>query len=608
VTDEWVELQLKMEHDGAISQPATIYLRFEDLTDSGAGFIYVDQFTVFEYEDEAPPSACTLDIDLANTVVTDETVALAEDGSITVAITGGTAPVEYSLDGVNWQSSEQFTGLAPGVYTIYVQDADECTDQEAVTVNAGSLDFDFTAAVTHETVSGANDGRIEVTVTGTGGPFTFSKNGGSSYQSSNIFLSLAPGAYTVVVKDAGDNTRAKIVLVNAGSLVVEGIQFSKNPVVVTLYTTGNYAEDNYQLMADVRVETVAGSGVYESMMKVAKYPDDVSGPLKAVSFNLRAAFRGVLDAVPPTLNAGAITKLTDRVKAYRVFYGDIWDDMAEPLSWTGATPQLALLGGVAKQRWPGLLFFTSYLPATKMFMTWAPTVKEVDALQEDYLAFMVYSAGISQVKLMVKAYFDDDTTETVQVTTRTCQYGDLLQVPSGPANTGATVIDVEKNLVKYDLWLNDQGDSAASEVRTYKISDYKRPDTRYLLWLNSLGAYEVLRCTGQSEETAEMSRVQMRRYLPDYYAATDGEYATVRVNRRNTEKMSTGYLTGPMAQDWLEYLQDFLHSTRVYDITDGTRTPVTVQADKAVVKRAADNQRFVRFEVERSYVDEVYTS
>ncbi|TFV97224.1 PKD domain-containing protein [Algoriphagus kandeliae] len=46
------------------------------------------------------------------------------DGSITLEdIVGGTAPVEFSLDQVNWQTSPKFENLTVGTYTVFVRDA-----------------------------------------------------------------------------------------------------------------------------------------------------------------------------------------------------------------------------------------------------------------------------------------------------------------------------------------------------------------------------------------------------------------------------------------------------------------------------------------------------
>ncbi len=67
---------------------------------------------------------------------TDETTTGANDGTITgVAISSFTG-IQYSIDGVTYQSSGTFTGLAPGVYTVYAKDSHPCVDTKQVIISA----------------------------------------------------------------------------------------------------------------------------------------------------------------------------------------------------------------------------------------------------------------------------------------------------------------------------------------------------------------------------------------------------------------------------------------------------------------------------------------
>ncbi len=49
------------------------------------------------------------------------------NGSVVVGADNGVPPYLYSIDGVNYQLSPVFTGLAPGAYCITIQDANECS-------------------------------------------------------------------------------------------------------------------------------------------------------------------------------------------------------------------------------------------------------------------------------------------------------------------------------------------------------------------------------------------------------------------------------------------------------------------------------------------------
>ncbi|HMU09764.1 MAG TPA: T9SS type A sorting domain-containing protein [Ferruginibacter sp.] len=121
------------------------------------------------------------------------------DGTITATGTGGTAPLQYSIDGTNYQAGNVFTGLAPGTYTVYVKDANNCLKTTIVIVaNVSGL------ALSVSTVSSscsANSGTITATATGGIAPLQYSIDG-TNYQVSNVFTGLAPGTYTVYVKDA----------------------------------------------------------------------------------------------------------------------------------------------------------------------------------------------------------------------------------------------------------------------------------------------------------------------------------------------------------------------------------------------------------------------
>ncbi len=45
---------------------------------------------------------------------------------VTINVSGGTPPYQYSLDGMNWQSSPVFMGVAKGTHTAYVLAAEKC--------------------------------------------------------------------------------------------------------------------------------------------------------------------------------------------------------------------------------------------------------------------------------------------------------------------------------------------------------------------------------------------------------------------------------------------------------------------------------------------------
>jgi large repetitive protein len=135
------------------------------------------------------------------------------NGSITVSnVTSGTAPYQYSKDGVNFQTSATLTGLLAGKHTITVKDANGCVISKEVTIEDVPGPSDITLASTASTCGGAN-GTIRVTgVTGGTAGYTYSIDG-TSFQAGTAFEAVRAGTYTVTVKDANGCTFSKEVVV-----------------------------------------------------------------------------------------------------------------------------------------------------------------------------------------------------------------------------------------------------------------------------------------------------------------------------------------------------------------------------------------------------------
>lgn len=602
----WVEISAVV----IILQDYIISRHFE-ITVSGShiqnGYLFVDDFEIFQVEiiDDPEPS-CTIDLDEHNTVVIDESAPDAGDGSIDGAVTGSDGPFEWSIDGESWQSSSLFTGLSAGTYTLRVREMENpaCSDSYVFAVNAGAIDFDFTIALSDETIAGAGNGSAVITPTGSGGPWTYSKDGGATFQTSNSFQNLTPGTYTFVVKDSNGNSAVKTATINAGAILFEKAFFSRNPIPFSVNAQAGYDElTNYRIYCDTRVEEKAGTGEFISRLTQA-LPANSEG--KAV-FNLRPAFRNVLSAVPPSEPTSTIKKLTDRLKWFKNYTGHLQDDQTVPAALTASNPFIVLLGGLSKYHYPSINYLTTYLQANKKFLTWAPVVKEVTRTQEDYLNFFVYSAAVTMLKLQVKVYYDDNTSVTQVIASTTCKYGELYQIPAGTSNTSVMTISPEKNPVKYEISLLDQSDSLISEVRTYLIDRVSNPRTRYLMFLNSLGGYEVHRFTGQTRAEEQYSREVIQKFLPMDYEALSGEFEINDVQGRRIHSFSSGYFKGQYADQWLDYMRDLIRATRFFDVTSSVRMPMVITNTNLPLKEDQNYLRFVRFQAQEVYFNENYT-
>lgn len=98
--------------EGAALQTATYGAGNHFVELSSNGCVYKQTFTITEAVDPKFDSV----IELGN--------------SITVNVSGGNPPYEYSLDNTNWQTSNVFNNLKRGLQTVYVRDTNKCTPIE----------------------------------------------------------------------------------------------------------------------------------------------------------------------------------------------------------------------------------------------------------------------------------------------------------------------------------------------------------------------------------------------------------------------------------------------------------------------------------------------
>jgi gliding motility-associated-like protein len=125
-------------------------------------------------------------------------------GTITAAATGGTGAIQYSIDGVNYQSGGTFSGLAGGNYIVSARDAVGCTNSQPVQIISAASAPSIFGSVT-DAVCGVQQGAILAQVNGGTAPYLYSVNA-LPYQTSPIFSGLASGNYSLTVKDANGCT------------------------------------------------------------------------------------------------------------------------------------------------------------------------------------------------------------------------------------------------------------------------------------------------------------------------------------------------------------------------------------------------------------------
>ncbi len=145
-----------------------------------------------------------------------------DDGTITVAASGGTGTLTYTLNpGPVSNTTGNFTGIGPGSYTVTVTDDNGCSDI------SGSFDFSYPPLLVIESeVStpincfGIDDGSINITTSGGTGLLTYTIIPGGGSNNDGNFTGIGPGNYTVTINDE-----------NACTIISSPFSFAYPPVI-----------------------------------------------------------------------------------------------------------------------------------------------------------------------------------------------------------------------------------------------------------------------------------------------------------------------------------------------------------------------------------------
>ena len=179
------------------------------------------------------------------------------DGTITITATSIQGSVEYSIDGgTTYQPSNVFSSLAAGTYQIRVRNIDgtcEVSDTD-ITITEPVQPAITNVASTDPSNCGVSDGTI--TVTATGSSIEYSIDGGTNWQATGSFTSLAPGTYNVAVRNTDGtcfvlNTNNPVILTAPNAPSITNVA-STNPTdcsvtdgMITVTATGGSGSFEY---------------------------------------------------------------------------------------------------------------------------------------------------------------------------------------------------------------------------------------------------------------------------------------------------------------------------------------------------------------------------
>ena len=162
------------------------------------GCVYNDSYTL------TAPAAIAIAETVTPTSCNSTSATYTPDGSVSVVVTGGTAPYVYSWNGGATTTSSSISGLAAGATgNVVVTDANGCSATKSYSVGEAPAVTVVENIVNNTACAKGTAGEIHIVASGGTGALTYAWEGPNGpVAGTTDLLNLVSGSYTVTISDA----------------------------------------------------------------------------------------------------------------------------------------------------------------------------------------------------------------------------------------------------------------------------------------------------------------------------------------------------------------------------------------------------------------------
>lgn len=149
------------------------------------------------------------------------------NGAVTITATGGVSPYDYAIGSGSFSTTNTFSGLAAGNYTLHIKDANGCLKDTIITVTQPAVLAISNIQITEPVCNGDINGFITITATGGTTSYSYAINT-STYVGSPTFSGLSAGTYTLHLKDANNCQVDSVVTMGQPTRIIPTLQVKQS--------------------------------------------------------------------------------------------------------------------------------------------------------------------------------------------------------------------------------------------------------------------------------------------------------------------------------------------------------------------------------------------
>lgn len=250
------------------------------------GFVISFSFLIFLWSCSGNNEPEPVDCDLSDLAIEatgqNPSGCSANDGSITATATGGDGPYKFAINTGSFGSSAVFNNLGGGNYLVLVKDKNDCERSVEVLLQLPGADpLSAVAVIGSDTQCLDNNGSIQINPAGGTPPYEY-KLGTGAFSTVSSFSNLAPGNYSIAVRDGANCVFVKGVTVGKGDTQTS-LASDIKPIIETKCAISGCHNGSQSPNLTISTNIISNANQIKSLTQSGQMPQGTSsgGPLSA---------------------------------------------------------------------------------------------------------------------------------------------------------------------------------------------------------------------------------------------------------------------------------------------------------------------------------------